>query len=109
MTNHPYPAMPDPHYFAGDHLPFGEVKTDCFTAAQMRAYVDADREQRKPLTDDECEAVVKALYEFGIKHRMSAIDDVANLHEQLSELRSLRCDAIRAALNPPPRSDAGNN
>lgn len=50
MANHPYPPLPEPAEL-GFEATEGVYLTG-YTADDMRAYVDADREQRKPLTDE---------------------------------------------------------
>lgn len=53
MSEKDYPPLPIP---GGQiTLGYGAIDTPFFTADQMRAYIDADRAQRKPLTLEQIE------------------------------------------------------
>lgn len=61
MSEKNYPPLPQ-----AECLGFGRLDDDIegFTSDQMRAYVDADRAQRLPLTDEQCDAIAEALSHF---------------------------------------------
>lgn len=91
MTNHPYPPLPEEEVLGFDRL---DHDITGFTAAQMQAYVDADREQRKPLTDEQAVALYNE-WDYGL------MDD-----EAYAVIRKVEA---AHGINPPPRPDAGNN
>lgn len=107
MTDKNYPPLPRPAWDKRTICTTG----DAYTEHQMRAYIDADRAQRKPLTDEQ---VFDAL-PGGL---MDCLNDPWDEgHGDGDTMRSLRKDVMRVVrtvealqgINPPPRPDAGNN
>lgn len=86
MSEKNYPPLPehvDENLHTGAYL---------YTEAQMRAYVDADRAQRLPLTDEQCDAIAEALDDWALSV------SYGNLGLPLAS-EGWR-DVIREALNP---------
>lgn len=71
MSDNQYPPLPDAsllRVLKSEERPDPPYLVYGFTADQMRAYVDADRAQRKPLTDLECDKIAESLsdvFKFG--------------------------------------------
>lgn len=71
-----YPPLPEPDHWMRNGYARFEPHHDavaCFTADQMRAYVDADRAQRAPLTDEQ---MLQCLRSIGLPIPMGLTRDV---------------------------------
>lgn len=109
MTDNNYPPLPKSKILGFDNC---EDEITGYTSAQMHAYIDADRAQRKPLTDEECWRLICAansVSSFDDEEQSSHIPDDVLLFEPPWRFFKKQAEAMRAALNTPPRPDAGNN
>lgn len=111
MIESQYPPLPehvDEHPHTGAHL---------FSEQQMRAYIDADRAQRKPLTDAPQLLPPNGWIDPDTGTRVPTWEQIHEAWYRIgADIHGLSWEQFTTALRkentvmvPPPRPDAGNN
>lgn len=105
MTDTQYPPLPEPELTSIKVNSTGMryTKLTSFSAEQMRAYLDVDRAQRKPLSALQCMEIAVGLDRWARAQMEESGLPLWDLHQL-----KIACKVIRAAINNPSRPDAGN-